>query len=202
LKWTGKEWLERHVAEKEDAFTLVDLPLSSDQLRQHAQMIPLPLPDGYETEINLEALRWLDALAPKLEAGFVVVVDYGLPREEFFAPHRDRGTLQCYANHRVLSSPLEQIGEADLTAHVEWSSLAERAEIRGLTSAGFSDQHHFITGLLDESLLNTVDEKTRRALHTLMHPGFLGMKFQYLVLASNIGDAATLSGLRFARPRP
>ncbi len=202
LKWTGKEWLERHVAEKEDAFTFVDLPLSDDELRQRAKIIPLPLPDGYETEINLEALHWIDALAPKLEEGFVVVVDYGLPREEFFAPHRHRGTLQCYANHRVLASPLENIGAADLTAHVEWTSLAERAEALGLTGAGFADQHHFITGLLEEPLLNTADEKTRRALHTLMHPGFLGMKFQYLVLAKNVEQATTLSGLRFARPRP
>ncbi len=200
LKWTGKEWLEQHVAEKEAAFTLVDLPLSGDELRQHTQLIPLPLPDEYETEINLEALHWMGALSSKLEAGFVVVVDYGQPREEFFAPHRHRGTLQCYANHRVLASPLEQIGQADITAHVEWTSLLERAEARGLTSAGFADQHHFITGLLDES--SVADANSRRALHTLMHPEFLGMKFQYLVLAKNVEQASALSGLRFARPRP
>ncbi len=200
LKWTGKEWLERHVAEKENVFTFVELPLSRGDLRQRTQLIPLPLPDGYETEINLQALEWIEALSQKLEAGFVVAVDYGLSREEFFAPHRHRGTLQSYANHRVLASPLEQIGQADLTAHVEWTSLLERAEARGLTSAGFADQHHFITGLLDES--SAVDAKSKRALQTLMHPEFLGMKFQYLVLAKNVQQAAALSGLRFARLRP
>ncbi|MGZ5023895.1 MAG: class I SAM-dependent methyltransferase [Chthoniobacterales bacterium] len=205
VKWSGTEWLERGVTETADGFSLVDLPISDVQLRERVLRIPLPLPEDYETEINLEALRWIDGLAARLDAGFVVAVDYGFTREDFYAPHRTRGTLQCYANHRVLPSPFTQIGEADITSHVEWTSLTERAAVRGLTSAGLVDQHHFITGLLNGPLAQKfetwTEAKTKRALHTLMHPGFLGMKFQFLVLAKNVGQSATtLSGLQFAKP--
>ncbi len=205
VKWTGTEWLERCVAESNGDFSLVDQPVRDPELLDRLRHIPSPLPDGYETEVNLEVLRWIDALAPKLETGFVLAVDYGFSRDEFYAPDRSRGTLQCYANHRVLPSPLIQIGEADMSAHVEWTSLIEKASASGLTSAGFADQHHFITGLLHGLLateLETADAKTKRALHTLMHPGFLGMKFQCLVLAKNVEQAATLSGLRFAGAPP
>ena len=95
------------------------------------------------------------------------------------------------------------MGQADITAHVEWTSLIEKAQRSGLTSSGFCDQHHFITGLLTGELARELesvrDPKTTRALQTLLQPGLLGMKFQYLVLARN-ADASALSGLRFARP--
>ncbi|MGZ4966659.1 MAG: hypothetical protein ACXV97_05745, partial [Chthoniobacterales bacterium] len=65
-----------------------------------------------------------------------------------------------------------------------------------------ADQHHFITGLLNGPLAQKfetwTEAKTKRALHTLMHPGFLGMKFQFLVLARNVKQPVALSGLHFA----
>ncbi len=75
----------------------------------------------------------------------------GFPGTTFMRPSRSTGTLQCYSDHRVLPSPLEDVGESDITAHVEWTSLAERAEECGLHLGGFTDQHHFLTGLLSSS---------------------------------------------------
>jgi SAM-dependent MidA family methyltransferase len=94
-----------------------------------------------------------------------------------------------------MSSPLENIGQADITAHVDWTSVAERAEECGLTLTGFTDQHHFITGLLS---LRNPEESERRALQTLLHPEFLGTRFQYLALSKN-APQDQLSGFRFAR---
>ena len=202
VKWLDNRWHERFVIETDGAFSLEDRPLEDQELRTRTGLIPLPLPDAYETEINLEALRWVDAVSAKLEAGFILAVDYGFPRDGFFSPHRSHGTLQCYARHRVRPSPLENVGETDITAHVEWTSLMERARANGLTSAGFTDQHHFITGLLSKTLATSTDDKFTRALNTLMHPGFLGMKFQYLGLARNVKEAASLSGFRFAPASP
>ncbi|MDQ6859677.1 MAG: SAM-dependent methyltransferase, partial [Verrucomicrobiota bacterium] len=163
VQWTGSEWLERHLDEN---LIFVDLPIANPQLVERVAQIPLPLPSGYETEVNLAALEWIETLALKLEQGFIIAADYGFPRDEYYALHRTRGTLQSYVNHKLLEDPLANVGEADLTAHVEWTSLAERALECGMQLAGFMDQHHFLTGLLTEEL--TADAKSTRALQTLI----------------------------------
>jgi SAM-dependent MidA family methyltransferase len=167
------------------------------------RQIPLPLPDRYETEVNLAAPAWVETLAQKLTRGFIVAVDYGFARDVLYAPHRTSGTLQCYAKHRVVESPLTLPGHSDITTHVDWTSIAERAASRGLTIAGFADQHHFITGLLTGAVGSefegAADAQSRRALQTLMHPTLLGMTFQFLVLGKSIEPDAKLAGLRFAR---
>ncbi len=201
VRWSGSDWLERRVTSSGDEFHFVDGPLSNSQLAERVRPIPRPLPRGYETEVNLGALHWIEALAQKLTRGFVVAVDYGFARDEFYAPHRTSGTLQVYSQHRTLSSPLLHIGHADMTAHVEWTSLVEHALSCGLQLAGFTDQYHFVTGLLTEDLTRDFERepKTARALQTLLHPGFLGMKFQFLVLSKNVAAPERLQGLRFAR---
>jgi SAM-dependent MidA family methyltransferase len=203
VRWSGAEWSERHVALECDELVFVELPIADGSLDQCVARLPIDLPVGYETEINLAALDCMEAVADKLIDGFVLAVDYGWTRDEFYAPHRTTGTLRCYAQHRIVPSPLEQIAHADITAHVEWTSLAEHALKAGFTISGFTDQHHFITGLLAGPLqkqFGVIDGKTARQLQTLLQPSHLGMKFQYLVLAQ--GDdaaAAKLSGLKFAR---
>ena len=130
----------------------------------------------------------------------VLAADYGLSRPEYYAAKRRTGTLQCYAEHRVLPSLLEQVGKSDLTTHVEWTSVAERAEECGLRVAGFTDQHHFLTGLLSThpELASAGAEKSR-ALQTLIHPEFLGVKFQFLGLEKGFPEAVSLGGFKFAR---
>ena len=96
------------------------------------------------TPMNQAMLDWIDCLSTKLERGFVIAVDYGFSRAEF------REVLQVRAKHRALGSPLDEIGEADITAHVNWTDLAERAQANGLRVAGFIDQHHFLTGIISE----------------------------------------------------
>jgi SAM-dependent MidA family methyltransferase len=204
LRWSGKEWHERHVSVTDAGLDFVDLPVANPELRQHLECISVgALREGYETEVNLAALRWIDDVAQKLTRGFVLLADYGFPREEFYAAHRTAGTLQCYARHRVVPSPLTQIGHADMTSHVEWTSVAARAEAAGLTLRGFADQHHFITGLLagdfGAELTATADAKTKRALQTLLHPTFLGMTFQFLALSKQITAPTRLAGFRFGR---
>lgn len=203
VRWTGMEWIERYVSRSKESFAFTDGPISSSAVAERIARIPLPLPAGYETEVDLAALSWIETLAQKLTKGFAIVADYGHARDVYYAAHRTRGTLQCYSNHRTLPSPLVRPGHADITAHVEWTSLAERAEACRLRLEGFTDQHHFITGLLTGAIgrefEGVADAKTRRALHTLMHPTFLGMTFQFLVLSRGVENHIRLSGLRFAR---
>ena len=202
VQWTGAEWLERRVTERDERLVFVNGPLSHPALEEHLREIPLPLPSGYETEINLLALDWIAAISSRLTQGFVLTVDYGFPRMEFYAPHRTTGTVRSYANHRMVASALTGIGHTDITAHVEWTSLVERAEAMGLRIAGFADQHHFITGMLagesGEAFGPESDAKTRRALQTLLHPNFLGINFQFLGLSKGVASSPALAGFRFA----
>ena len=197
---TGNGWRERFVDLRSDEFVFVE------QLTTDPRLANLPVrPAGYEAEINLAALDWIDNLSLKLHRGFVLVVDYGLAREEFYACHRIHGTLQVRAQHRHLASPFDQIGHADITAHVDWTSLVERAEVRGLQVHGFTDQHHFITGIISELSVPPEDSKNKRALQTLLHPEMLGRAFQVLALAKNVaapgegGQFLQDSGLSTAR---
>jgi SAM-dependent MidA family methyltransferase len=202
-KLADADWQERRVAESGDGFGFVSAPITAAELCRHLEKIPRHSGGSYETEVNLAALNWMEQLAPKLTRGYVLAVDYGYSRDEYYAPKRSNGTLQCYSNHRILPSPLNEIGHADITAHVDWTSLAEQAETCGLSVAGFTDQHHFATGvvtsLLPEEFGENADAGTRRALQTLLHPEFLGTTFQFLALTKNLPPSVQLSGFKFAR---
>jgi SAM-dependent MidA family methyltransferase len=164
--------------------------------------------------INQAALDWVQNVATQLERGYVMAVDYGYSRDDF------RQTVQVRAKHRFLDSPFEQIGHADITAHVNWTSIAARAQRNGLRIAGFTDQHHFLTGIISEwpEMLQArssdstarqppdrrvhvgdVDERIERALQTLLHPEMLGRSFQVLALERGIDPVAPLAGFKFAR---
>ena len=192
---SGLVWRERCVVESGDGFAYIARPIEDGSLLRQLTKIPEGLPSPYETEVSLAALDWVETVANKLARGFVLAVDYGYARDRFYAPERTSGTLQCYASHRRQSSPLEGAGFTDITAHVDWTSVAERAEECGLTLSGFTDQHHFITGLLGQM---TLEENERRALQTLLHPELLGTRFQYLALGKAV-PPRPLSGFAFAR---
>jgi SAM-dependent MidA family methyltransferase len=191
----NEDWKERLVDRAGDAFDFVTRPIDDEKLRRHLEKVPRSGDGPYETEVNLAALDWIESVACKLTRGFVLAVDYGYPRAEFYAAERTRGTLQCRADHQVVSSPLVEVGRVDITAHVDWTSLAERAEQHGLALIGFTDQHHFITGMLAG---RAPQESERRALQTLLHPELLGTRFQYLALGKHVPDRP-LRGFRFAR---
>jgi Uncharacterized conserved protein len=195
-------WLEKFVTLNDHAFAFIDQPIADQTLRDHLQKCPAQLA-GYQTEVNLAALDWIDNLSRKLDRGYVVTIDYGYPSDEFFAPHRSAGSLQVRAQHRLLGSPFEQIGNADITSHVEWTSIAECAEACGLQVKGFTDQHHFITGIISEVAhdiaQDDADPKAKRALQTLLHPEMLGRNFQILALGKNVDAVVPVAGLKFAR---
>jgi SAM-dependent MidA family methyltransferase len=189
------EWEEKFVVDSGDRFEFVSRPVSDEQVRQRLERIPRHPGAPYETEVNLAGLDWMENVSKRLARGFVLAVDYGYAREDFYSAARTIGTLQCYAKHRRVTSPLEDPGHVDITASVEWTSLVERAEESGLTLIGFTDQHHFVTGMLTRL---TPAENERRAVQTLMHPEFLGTRFQFLALSKGTPESQ-LTGFRFAR---
>ena len=173
---------EKLVALQGDRFAFIERPVLSSVLNQ-------------------SALDWIDNLAANLKRGYVIAIDYGHSGNEFQVDVRVR------AKHRLLESPFEQIGLGDITMHVDWRSIASRAEEKGLRIAGFSDQHHFLTGLISELGIGGSPEsalpdwpKNKRALQTLLHPEMLGRAFQVLAFAKNIDPhERLLGGFKFAR---
>jgi SAM-dependent MidA family methyltransferase len=197
---TGGLWTEQYVDFQRERFVFVSGPVSSAALEARLPLLP-PVPDEYQTEISLATLDWIDALAGRLERGFVLAIDYGFSREEYYRPERTDGTLSAYADHRRESDPLARPGEIDLTAHVEFTGLVERAEENGLRALGFTDQHHFMVGLGKAHFPEgSRDLREISALKTLMHPNLMGRSFKVLCLEKGVGLDRALAGFEFARP--
>jgi SAM-dependent MidA family methyltransferase len=192
--------MERRVGLEQNEFVFVNETIIEPSLRGRAQKLPVRSA-GYETEINLAASQLIRDLSRKLTRGYMIAIDYGFSGSEFCDEHRLTGTLQCRAQHHLQGSPFSAIGEADITAHVEWTSLVAESETSGFTLAGFTDQHHFLTGLLAASpdIAQQASPKVRRALQTLLHPEMLGRSFQVLALSRNIETPIALKGFQFGR---
>ena len=155
-------------------------------------------PAGFETEVNLAAPKLMSEIAAKLSRGIILTIDYGFSRTEFYSLHRSQGSLQVRANQKKLSSPFQQIGLADISAHVEWTALAEVAQSSGATPIGFTDQHHFLAGIISKSFPEAdFNASEKRALQTLLHPEMLGRNFQALALGKDFKE--NLAGFRFGR---
>jgi len=197
----GDDWAELLVSGDAESFSFLRSPLPTI-LSQPS----LPTrPQGHLLELRPLADQWLDSVAARLTAGFILVVDYGYPREQLRAPHRSRGTFACFQKHRRDDLVLETPGEKDITSHVDFTSLAEHASRIGLDWAGFTDQHHFMVGAgepLLRSLEGRIEEpaahKTLRAMQTLLHPESMGTQFHYLAFSKNTSGAG-LRGFRYER---
>jgi len=175
-----------------------------------SQQPTLQLP-AQRDAFNQAALDWIDDVTAKLQRGYVVAIDYGRLEDEF------QGNVQVRAQHRNLDSPFEQIGHADITMAVEWSTIIERVQANGLRVTGLTDQHHFLTGIIStwpdllqarsgnstvsstRVQLAAAHRKTKRSLQTLLHPEMLGRAFQVIVLEKNLErKAPRLAGFKFA----
>ena len=157
----------------------------------------LSLPDDYETEINLAAPALVFDLARRLDHGALLFIDYGFPAREFFHPQRNRGTLMCHYRHRVHEDPFLWPGLQDITAHVDFSAVAQA---RGaLDLLGYVNQAQFlvncgITGLLAETPASDVARYAPLAAQAqqLLSPAEMGELFK--VIALGRGIASPLSG--------
>ena len=162
-------------------------PLSTPRLADFLAGLPVHLMEGYTTEVNLRALDWLENIARRLKRGYVLTIDYGHERNDYFAPHHRDGTLQCYHRHTKSASPYANIGEQDITSHVEFTSLIEHGERLGLEPVLFTDQGHFLLQIgeseISEIATRTAGQlsKERAAIHQLIHPELMGRAFKVLV---------------------
>lgn len=181
-----------------NAFTESIAELSTPELASYFERLGVSLPEGYTTEVHLEAVRSIEKIAQALHRGIVVTIDYGHTARDYYAPTRREGTLLCYSQHRVFRNPYQRIGEQDITAHVNFSALARTGEDHGLAVTGFTNLAHYLTGLGAEEILAEYPPESDELLKAaeLFRPHGLGGTFKVLIQHKGLA-APALRGLRF-----
>jgi SAM-dependent MidA family methyltransferase len=189
------DWKEKLVTVAGNNFAFTTGNVSRSELRLDQLGF---FPAGFETEVSMAAPKLMGEIASKLSRGVILTIDYGFVRAEFYSLDRREGSLQVRTKQKKLSSPFEQIGLADISAHVEWTGLVETALSSEAKLIGFTDQHHFLTGIISKFFPKAeFDASEKRALQTLLHPEMLGRNFQVLALGKEFDG--NLAGFRFAR---
>src|ERR1700722_302322 len=175
-------WLEQYVAIESDMLRWVDRPIEDAELSAAIDALPLPVIEGYATEINLRARDWIGEVARALNRGYVLTIDYGYPASIYYAPHRSHGTLTAYVKHHGVDDVLAEPGMRDITAHVDFTALARAGEKAGLATLGFLDQQRFLMGIAHDELSGSLERTVKLqenllAWNTLTHPDHLGATF-------------------------
>lgn len=154
----------------------------------------LAWPSPYYSEINLGLQAWLSNIAQNIKQGVFLLIDYGFPRHEYYHPDRHQGTLMCHYQHYAHTNPLWHPGLQDITAHVDFTAVAEAAMATGLAVLGFTNQAAFLLncGLMD--LVSIRDKQIlqekkmieeKQAIQLLTSPAEMGELFKVMALGKN-----------------
>ncbi len=187
------------VALADDALCLQAVPSQDAEVTR--RLAGLDLPPGYETEVNLTAEAWLRTLAGRLARGVALLIDYGYPRAEYYHPQRSAGTLRCHYRQQAHEDALRWPGLQDITAHVDFSAMAQAACEAGLTVAGFANQAQFLINCGLAELLEAVDPTSPEYVdlavqaRQLLLPQAMGEAFKVLALTRGL-DPLALQGFR------
>lgn len=155
-----------------------------------ARMPALP---GYRSEVNLQAESWVAGMGQWLEQGIALLIDYGFPQHEYYHPQRSEGTLMCHLLHHAHSHALHFPGIQDITAHVDFTAMADAAIGGGLEILGYTTQARFLLncGLLD--MLNSLDAHDTATyareigpVQKLLSEAEMGELFKVLALGKNV----------------
>ncbi len=113
----------------------------------------MPALPGYRSEVNLQAEAWVRQLGGWLKNGAALLIDYGFPQREYYHPQRLTGTLMCHFRHHSHDQPLVLAGIQDITAHVDFTAMADAALEGGLDVLGYTNQARFLLNAGLPSLL-------------------------------------------------
>jgi len=172
--------------------------LSAPEIEDYFRTLHIELSEGYRTEINLRAPVWMRQVAASMNRGIVITIDYGHSAEDLYGPQRSKGTLLCYCSQMASEDPFVRVGIQDMTAHVDFTTLATVGEEAGLSVTGFTNQMSFLMGLGVEEMIAQLAPETpefRAALH-LLKPEGMGRTFKILVQHKGL-EAPALDGLIF-----
>jgi SAM-dependent MidA family methyltransferase len=201
----NKKWFEWGVAVDGEKFIWAKIQTPDARPQTPDPGLLAVLPDGYTIETCPAAEDWWREAANVLGHGKLLTIDYGLTADELFLPSRPRGTLRAYFRHHASDDLLANVGEQDLTAHVNFSAIQAAGESVGLKTESLQTQSQFLTQILEKTLREKsfgelvaskrlVSPKSdgggsedgwtpaqARQFQTLTHPEHLGHAFRVLV---------------------
>lgn len=187
IEWRDGRWLERHVTlDHTDRFVFELFEIESPGLKVALEGLGGGFPEGYQSELRGGYREFLAPLTLALGRGLMIWVDYGFERTDYYHPGRSEGTLRTFSKHRAGEDPLARPGEVDLTAHVDFSALAEAAQSLGWQAAELRSQGSWLTQNARDWLLEmegNPQPAILRQFQTLTHPAHLGRGFQVLELS-------------------
>ena len=171
-------------------------PLAAD-VQSDAELIKtltaLALPDDYQTEINPASQALIASLANCLQQGALLLIDYGFSRAEYYHPQRNQGTLMCHYRHHAHGDALLYPGLQDITAHVDFTAMAQSGLAHGLQVLGYAGQAQFLIncGITDLMLRVSPHNVTEYApmasqVQKLLSPAEMGELFKVLALGRGV----------------
>ncbi len=204
----GSGIMEQFVEWSSDHLRLVWREPESPGLEQAVDALGVELTAGYESELNMRAPSWLQEMAGRLKAGAMLLIDYGYTRAEYYHPQRSTGTLMCHYRHRAHPDPLLYPGLQDITAHVDFTAIAERAQAVGLEVSGYTTQANFLIGCgLDQMVAEVDPNETSHFLDMMQGvkrltlPTEMGERFKVMALTRGVEQPLIGFGVRDWRER-
>ena len=194
VRWRDSAVTERGVALAEHGFIWQERAITDTALLQAAQLINVP--EDYVSEICLAARGLINSLAQRLDHGAMLFIDYGFGAREFYHPQRSSGTLMCHYRHHAHDDPLFLPGLQDITAHVNFTDIAECGIDAGLELVGYTNQAFFLINCGITALLQDASPKNLRdylplsaQLQKLTSPAEMGELFKVIALGKGIKEA-------------
>lgn len=186
------EYRERRVGWREGRFEWQTADPVSDAVADYLARYGAPADEGRLLEVNLAALEWLERVGKHLVSGAMLTIDYGYRQRELI--RFPAGTLMSYRRHRAVEDVLEEPGERDITAHVNFTALEEHGATHGwrterfenlaqtILTAGEPDQFAAALEGADES------ERLRRRLQLKTLLAGMGETFRVLLQWRDRGE--------------
>lgn len=179
---------------------------ASPELESAVGALHVDVDEPYESEICPWLAAWIASAAQSLAQGVLLIMDYGLPRAQYYHPDRRHGSLLCHFRQRAHDDPLTRVGLQDITAWVDFTAVAEAAEAARLDVLGFATQAHFLLAAGLESEIDTLLKRTAgesrthlEAARRLLLPGEMGEAFKVMALGRGVAEPLLGFGLRDLR---
>ena len=181
LHFDGHGWQERGVVAAEGGYAWADRPT---ELRPPVDTGFLP---GTVTEVHGQARAFITTLAHTLQRGAAFFIDYGFPEAEYYHRQRHGGTLMCHHLHRADTDPLAQVGEKDITAHVDFTGIALAGQDAGLAVLGYTSQARFLVNCGLPALLEGASVRELAQAQKLITEHEMGELFKVIGFATGEG---------------
>jgi SAM-dependent MidA family methyltransferase len=174
------------------------------ELTDYFSELKVQLPEGFLTEVNLEAKSWIKDVSQSLQKGYVITIDYGSLSAELYSKGRSCGTLLCYYKHQKNDNPYQFIGLQDITTHINFSAISHWGSQYGMDFCGIVDQAQFLLALGIKEYQNSALNNNPNNLALVMQESMInyrllidmGMKFKVLIQQKGV-PKYPLSGLKF-----